>query len=511
VHPEFEETLHRSASNHDARGTASRRIPETICLLLYSALVAFATAHHEPWADEAQAWQLARSLTPWQLLHTYLHYEGSPGLWHLFLWMLIHLGVGYTGMHWICGAIALAGTAILLYLSPFPLYLRLLLPFTFFLAFQYAVIARSYVLVPILLFSTVALWKRNPVLLAVLLGLMANLAAHATAMAVVMSFVYCLDRSYRMWPRRTLLAAASVLIAACAFALWSAYPAHDVIIASYHPAGAALPAPLSLPMKLLVQLIRSLLFGLCDPWWLSLFFWAAVLVAMAGMRRLRYLIPVLLFAVFSSLVLDNFWHSGLKFMLLLAIFWVIWDGLPAGRNRMLLEGALLFTILTQIAWTAYSVNFERRHDYSPDLATARFLKPYVDQALPIASTYLRDEGVASFHSVGIEPYFHQNLFMNQVKPFWWWSRSNDSEKRFLASLPKPAVVVAEFYSPRLLDPTRDIPGQKNSLLIANGYTLRHISCATQPEQFTWSAEVCQLIYIRNDVADLPSTPAKTFQ
>jgi hypothetical protein len=505
--PNFEPALNRHPPLHEAKRRASRRTPETICLALYSALVAFAIAHHEPWADEAQAWQLARSLTPWQLLHTYLHYEGSPGLWHLFLWMLIHLGVGYTGVHWICGAIALAGTAILLYRSPFPLYLRLLLPFTFFLAFQYAVIARSYVLVPILLFSTVALWKRNPVLLAVLLGLMANLAAHATVMAVGMSFVYFLDGSYRRWPKQTLLAAASVLIAACAFALWTAYPAHDVIIVSYHPRGVAI-APLSPAVKLLVGSLRSLLFGLCDPWWLSLFFWAAVLVAMAGMRRLRFLVPVLLLAIFSGLALDSFWHLGLKFVLLLAIFWVIWDGLPAGRNRILLEAALLFTVFTQIAWTAYSVNFERKHDYSPDLATARFLKPYVDQGLPIASTHLLDEGVASFHSVGIEPYFHENLFINQAKPFWWWSRRNDSEERFLASLPKPAVVVAEFYGSRLLDPARDIPGEKNSLLIANGYTLRHIFCATQPERFTWSAEVCQLIYIRNDIADLPSTSAK---
>lgn len=508
MHAESGESLQRHAASFQAKRTAFLRIPETICLIVYGALIAFAIAHHEPWADEAQAWQLARSLSPWQLLHTYLHYEGSPGLWHLLLWVLIHLGVGYAGMHWICGAIALAGIAVLLYRSPFPLYLRLLLPFTFFLAFQYAVVARSYVLVPILLFSIVALWKRNPILLAVLLGLMANLAAHATVMAVGIALVYSFDRTRKNWPRRTLLVAASVLIAACAFALWTAYPAHDVILVSFHPEGAAIPPPMSLPMRLLVGSLKSVVFGLFDPWWLSLFFWFAILVTMAGMRRLQYLLPNLLLALFSAFVNMNFWHAGLKFMLLLAILWVLWDGLPAGRSRVVLQAALLFTILTQIAWTAYSVNFERRHDYSPDLAAARFLTPYVEQGLPIAATYLRDTGVSAFHSVGIEPYFHQNLYSNQVRPFWWWSRRNDSEQRFLASLPRPAVVVAEFYSPRLIDPARDVPGEKNSLLIANGYTLRHIFCATQPERFTWSAEVCHLIYIRNDIADLPSRPGK---
>jgi len=77
-------------------------------------------------------------------------------------------------------------------------------------------------------------------------------------MSVGMAFVYCLDRSYKVWPKRTLLTAASVLIAACAFALWTAYPAHDVIIVSYHPRGVAI-APLSPAVKLLVGSLRNLL------------------------------------------------------------------------------------------------------------------------------------------------------------------------------------------------------------------------------------------------------------
>lgn len=484
------------------------RIPELICLFFYAALASFAIAHHEPWADEAQAWQLARSLSPWQLLHTYLHYEGSPALWHLLLWTLIHLGVGYTGMHWICGAIALTGTALLLFLSPFPLYLRLLLPFTFFLAFQYAVVARSYVLVPVFLFAASYLWKRNPIVIAVLLGLLANLAAHATIIAVSMAVIYVLDRRHRDWPRKTLLQALLVLVAACALALWTAYPAPDVVIASFHAAGGPAPVPVSRVAVLTAGFLSSLLFGLCDPWWLSIFFWIAILVAMVKMQRAKFLIPILVFALFSSVIKINFWHSGLKFMLLLTLLWIVWERLPASRSRILLQVALLFTIVTQIAWTAYSVNFERKYDYSPDLAAARFLAPYVNQGLPIASTYLRDEGVASFHSVGIEPYFHQNLYLNQQRSFWWWSRNNDSEARFLASLPQPDVIVAEFYSPRLFDPAIDLPGKKNTLLIQNGYSLRRTFCATQPERFTWRAEMCHLIYIRYGIPDIAAIPGK---
>src|SRR5215472_1343122 len=99
----------------------ARKWPELITLALYSGTVAFTIPHHEPWSDEAQAWQLARSLPIGELFRTYLRYEGHPGLWHCLLSCLIHLGVSYSGLHWLCGLIALAGVSLLVFFAPFPL------------------------------------------------------------------------------------------------------------------------------------------------------------------------------------------------------------------------------------------------------------------------------------------------------------------------------------------------------------------------------------------------------
>jgi hypothetical protein len=49
-------------------------------LALYAGLLAYMIPRHEPWADEAQAWELAQSLSLKSLFGTYIHYEGSPGL-----------------------------------------------------------------------------------------------------------------------------------------------------------------------------------------------------------------------------------------------------------------------------------------------------------------------------------------------------------------------------------------------------------------------------------------------
>src|ERR1700683_4163321 len=109
----------------DSRGMTRSRWPEWGALFLYAALVAFAIPYHEPWVDEAQAWQLARSLSLTSLFKTYIRYEGSPGLWHFLLWMMIRIHVSYAGLHWICGAIATASVGLLLFRSPFPRYLKL--------------------------------------------------------------------------------------------------------------------------------------------------------------------------------------------------------------------------------------------------------------------------------------------------------------------------------------------------------------------------------------------------
>ena len=184
---------------------------ESVVLAGYAVVVALGIAWHEPWADEAQAWLLARDQGFWRLMLHAIRYEGTPGLWHALLWGLARLHVSYIGMHWIAGAFAATGVFVLLRWSPFSLILRLLLPFGFWLAYQDAVVARGYVLFALLAFSAsalirglvrdqahsaadgeVALRKSRLLWLAVILGLMANLSVHA--------FVASFGFAFAAWP-----------------------------------------------------------------------------------------------------------------------------------------------------------------------------------------------------------------------------------------------------------------------------------------------------------------------
>lgn len=121
------------------------RLPETVAFVLYVAGHCIVSLFHEPWFDEAQAWNIARDASLKEMLFEVTHYEGHPSLWHLVLSPFAKLGAPYELSLGIVSLI-FSGLAvwILLYKSPFPRIVRLVLPFTYFFFYQYGVIARPY-------------------------------------------------------------------------------------------------------------------------------------------------------------------------------------------------------------------------------------------------------------------------------------------------------------------------------------------------------------------------------
>jgi hypothetical protein len=146
--------------------------------------------------------------------------------------------VTYTGMHWFAGSIAFAGMVLLTVAAPFPLVLRLLLPFTYFFAFQYSVVARSYVLFPTILFALASCWpgrRMRPLPAVLLIGLLGNVSAHGFVVALGLAMILAME-----WYRtpqearahtKAWLASAVLLTAMLGFAAWCIMPAPDARLA----------------------------------------------------------------------------------------------------------------------------------------------------------------------------------------------------------------------------------------------------------------------------------------
>src|SRR3984957_4463475 len=106
-----------------------------LALGAYALLVALTAHHHEPWADEAQAWLLGRDASLTQLWTHLLRYEGQPGLWQTLMHALIRLGLPYSTYNFVAAGLALTAVFLLLRYAPLPLFIRVSLPFTYYLCY----------------------------------------------------------------------------------------------------------------------------------------------------------------------------------------------------------------------------------------------------------------------------------------------------------------------------------------------------------------------------------------
>ncbi|MGB2635516.1 MAG: hypothetical protein WAM58_16420, partial [Candidatus Acidiferrum sp.] len=154
------------------------KIGDGLVLLAYSAVVLWTLQYHEKWADEAQAWLIARDLSLKMIWFHEMRYEGTPALWHTILWLVQHVfHAGYGAIGYIGAFFAIAGAAVLLFKAPFPRFIRWLLVFGYVFVYQYAVIARPYTLLPLLAFCAAILFKdlRHPERITLVLVLLALL------------------------------------------------------------------------------------------------------------------------------------------------------------------------------------------------------------------------------------------------------------------------------------------------------------------------------------------------
>ncbi len=124
---------------------AKQHRPECICFAFFVLLACVGFCTHEMWYDEAQAWQIARTAPLKDILFLIPHSEGHPPFWHLLLAIPAKLGVPWRwGISCVGLLFMLASGFLIFFKAPFPRWIRCLLPFSYFLFYQYGVIVRPY-------------------------------------------------------------------------------------------------------------------------------------------------------------------------------------------------------------------------------------------------------------------------------------------------------------------------------------------------------------------------------
>lgn len=100
---------------------------------------------HEPWYDEIQAWMVASDASITDMIWDLPHFEGHPPFWTLILALFAQNGVPMeVGLRLPSIIFSALAAYLVMFKAPFKKWIRCLIPFTYFLFYQYTVICRPY-------------------------------------------------------------------------------------------------------------------------------------------------------------------------------------------------------------------------------------------------------------------------------------------------------------------------------------------------------------------------------
>ena len=485
----------RSARTGPFNAAFAFEVGDVLVLVLYTLVLAWAIYHHRPWIDEAQAWLIARDDSMRDMLLRRLHYEGAPALWHLLLKLAIAVRLPYAGLNSFAGTFALLGMLVFLRFSPFPRAFRWLLPFTFYLQYQYAAIARPYVLFPLLLFTLCILYsvrEPRPILFAVTAGLLVNINLHAGIITCVFALLYLGElRQNRTSASGELqgrvVIGTAVFLMFCVLSVFTAFPAPDAMVkpaatgkvkrphsllsrlippeqmpasappldpplnevavsqANLGPRSAASPTLTpTFTHRALHKLTETVqvaadvaTFSVAESNVLSVLFLLTFALWLWSRGSLALALPWLITVPIAASIWIYDHHTGMFILALVAAAWISLETRVQVRGSRVISSAMgavaLLVLLLQIGWTSHAIDAERYHAYDPGKETETFLvRNYAGK---------RIDGFG-FETVSVQPYANHNLFSNWDHSYLLWSNANPIDLRRTEALAQhPDVVV----------------------------------------------------------------------
>jgi hypothetical protein len=478
------EGRNHESENHPLGSASSSpwwRIGDFGVLTSWIVVVGYTIQHHEKWADEAQAWLIARDLDLRTIWFHELRYEGSPGLWHTILWFAQHaLHAKYGALGYIGMIGATAGAALLIFKAPFPRFIRWPLAFTYFLVYQYAVIARPYTLLPLLLFVVAMLFKdiQHPWRMTMMLVLLALLSLHGTVLAACFGLAYGIE-ALRSWGtletgvRQRYIFCLALMGLTFLFIFIILKPTPDIEEFVLKKEFAQLPTDVQARYPTSLQKLTVVLSGaFLDYLFPSVLF--VLLAAAWFVKRRRFLVfalPVGAMIALYAVVHGAAHHHGTAFVAFIAALWIAWPTEQEYRSfdlrdRWAIRGmtALLVCLCTINLWdAAVAIQRERLYPYSGAEDAANYLKSVRADKGPIFGFL--------YGMVGVQAYFDHNILANVPTAYFHHGLPLEGTSLDAAKLRQmnPEYVVAYTQDPELMMQA-GIPQ-----LTAQGYEIVHFS------------------------------------
>ena len=157
----------------------------TFIVFLFALTLLFLIPFHEMWGDELQAWLIGKNSSTFLELLSNSKYEGSGALWHLMLYYLAKF-FKPESMQYLHLMFSVASAYLIMKHSPFTLIQKMLLVFSYFILFEYSLIARNYSIGVFLIFAFCALFERRKSSLLLMVSILI-LLAHTSIYGLIIS------------------------------------------------------------------------------------------------------------------------------------------------------------------------------------------------------------------------------------------------------------------------------------------------------------------------------------
>ena len=192
---------------------------------VYAAATLVLTLRHEPWADELQAWLIARDCTVREIFYV-MRWEGHFVPWYLMLHVFAANGCPVLCMSLLSWAFMAAAGAFFVFRAPFSLPMKALVLCSSGMLFWYPVVTRCYAPIPLLLFALAACWTtrlKRPLLFGFLIACLTNTHAYFEGFCGIVFVLWAFDawKLRRELPRREIHRIAAGLCIAAAGALFA--------------------------------------------------------------------------------------------------------------------------------------------------------------------------------------------------------------------------------------------------------------------------------------------------
>ncbi len=465
------EALQPRLSDNTENKCASKT--DLIVFVIFSIMLCVVNYFHEPWFDEAQAWQIARCASLKEILFEIPHYEGHPALWHLMLFIPAKLGFSYELTLKILSIVAIGLSGwLIIFFSPFPKIIRYLLPFHYFVFYQNGVISRPYgymTLALLLMAIGFSERKEKPLKFVAPMAFLCMLSGFGIVLAggVAIAWVLeiCTEKHWKFfnasfWKDKR-VAALFALLAIAAILILQIMPKSNTFAMSIQ---ASNPIWVCLLYSFFVMIPDSTLVNVLEcegmPKYSTLDtkqFIIAILICLVFLTFITFystkrnffffFIPYILYSVFTSLIYFSAHHLCIIVAFLIFWFWISsldekkgfafsqrfarLNISPEDKGRLKKLGMALglLPILMPVFWTAVASVHDIQHDYFNSKGIASFIKQnrlenasfIVEWGEVIDEDWTEEEYFERINAFGLDvsinpvsvmPYFDHNFCLN---------------------------------------------------------------------------------------------------